>query len=56
MKIQMDNFQRQLVLNALKQHDGNWSQAAKQLGVDRANLTRLAKRLGVSVSKKIQGS
>lgn len=53
LKQQVDDFQKKLVKSALLQHDGNWTAAAKQLGVDRANLTRLAKRLGVSVSKVI---
>lgn len=53
LKQQVDEFQRNLVKNVLLQHQGNWTAAAKQLGVDRANLTRLAKRLGVTVSKVI---
>lgn len=53
LKVQVDEFQRQVVKKVLLQHQGNWTAAAKQLGVDRANLTRLAKRLGVTVSKVI---
>lgn len=53
LKQRVDDFQRNVVKSALLQHQGNWTEAAKQLGVDRANLTRLAKRLGVTVSKVI---
>lgn len=43
----VDAYQRQRIQAALAISHGNWSQAAKQLGVDRANLQRLAKRLGI---------
>lgn len=56
LKQQVDALQRELVQQALEVHQGNWSQAAKQLGVDRANLTRLAKRLGISVNKVISSN
>ncbi|MDW6005144.1 nitric oxide reductase transcriptional regulator NorR [Vibrio mangrovi] len=46
-----DDFQRQLVKEALVQSDYNWAQAGRLLQVDRANLTRLAKRLGIQVRK-----
>ncbi|WNJ97805.1 nitric oxide reductase transcriptional regulator NorR [Vibrio ruber] len=46
-----DDFQRQLVKEALIQSDYNWAQAARLLQTDRANLTRLAKRLGIQVKK-----
>ncbi|WP_020407525.1 nitric oxide reductase transcriptional regulator NorR [Hahella ganghwensis] len=48
-----DAFQRQLLLDTLHQEDGNWAAAARKLQVDRANLSRLAKRLGVLVNKSI---
>jgi anaerobic nitric oxide reductase transcription regulator len=41
------SFERNLVLAALTRHDQNWAAAARELGVDRANLNRLAKRLGL---------
>lgn len=50
----LDDFQRNLVRQSLTLHDGNWSKAAKHLSVDRANLIRLAKRLGVSVEKVVR--
>ena len=46
-----DEFQRNLVIQALTQAEMNWAEAARTLKVDRANLTRLAKRLGIEVSR-----
>ena len=43
----VDAYQRQLIETALVRHSENWSEAARALGMDRANLSRLAKRLGV---------
>ncbi|WGS48642.1 nitric oxide reductase transcriptional regulator NorR [Paraburkholderia sp. D15] len=40
-------FERSVVLDALARHDQNWAAAARELGLDRANLNRLAKRLGL---------
>jgi len=41
------DFQRALVLNVLAACNGNWAEAARHLGVDRSNLHRLARRLGL---------
>jgi anaerobic nitric oxide reductase transcription regulator len=49
-----DAFQKNLVAASLEKHQGSWSAAAKELGVDRANLSRLAKRLGLSVGKVVK--
>ncbi|TRN24896.1 nitric oxide reductase transcriptional regulator NorR [Vibrio furnissii] len=46
-----DDFQRRLVSEALTQAEFNWAKAGRLLQVDRANLTRLAKRLGINVTK-----
>ena len=54
LKSLTEDFQRQYISDALVVHDGNWTNAAKQLGMDRANLARLAKRLGVSLEKHIK--
>lgn len=43
----VDDCQRQTLLAALATHQGNWAQAARQLGVDASNLHKLARRLGV---------
>ena len=40
-------FQRELVSRAVTECGGNWADAARRLGVDRGNLHRLARRLGL---------
>jgi anaerobic nitric oxide reductase transcription regulator len=40
-------FQRSLIGEALALCHGNWTEAARRLGVDRSNLYRLARRLGL---------
>lgn len=40
-------FQRTLISERLASSEQNWSQAAKSLGMDRGNLHRMAKRLGL---------
>jgi anaerobic nitric oxide reductase transcription regulator len=40
-------FERAIVVDTLARHNQNWAAAARELGVDRANLNRLAKRLGL---------
>ena len=47
-----DEYQATLVVQALQQANFNWAEAARQLNVDRANLVRLAKRLGIQVTKQ----
>ena len=44
----VDAYQKQRILQALTTQDGNWSAAARDLQLDRANLNRLAKRLGLA--------
>ena len=44
-------LQRELVTSALVMHGHNWAAAARVLGMDRANLARLAKRLGLAVGR-----
>ena len=53
LKTATEAFQRQRILDALTSNNGNWAAAARQLEIDRANLSRLAKRLGVEVERKI---
>jgi anaerobic nitric oxide reductase transcription regulator len=43
----VDQYQRQMVVACLDRHQQSWAAAARELGVDRANLMRLAKRLGI---------
>ena len=40
-------YERQLVSASLARHNGSWAAAARELQLDRANLQRLAKRLGI---------
>tara|TARA_Y100000593_G_scaffold29585_2_gene58670 strand:+ start:1764 stop:3314 length:1551 start_codon:yes stop_codon:yes gene_type:complete len=47
LRTAVDAFQRQLIEQCLARHHGKWADAARELGVDRANLSRLAKRLGI---------
>jgi anaerobic nitric oxide reductase transcription regulator len=42
-----ENYQRQLISACLERHHNNWASAARELGLDRANLGRMAKRLGM---------
>ncbi|CAG8870880.1 Nitric oxide reductase transcription regulator NorR2 [Pseudomonas fluorescens] len=42
-----DAYQRQLIETCLARHEHNWAAAARELDIDRANLSRLAKRLGL---------
>ncbi|MGY4490433.1 nitric oxide reductase transcriptional regulator NorR [Pseudomonas sp. TE3610] len=42
-----DAFQRRLIQACLTRHRHNWAAAARELALDRANLSRLAKRLGI---------
>ncbi|MDE1166478.1 MAG: nitric oxide reductase transcriptional regulator NorR [Pseudomonas sp.] len=43
----MDAYQRQLIQASLARHSDNWASAARELGLDRANLNRMARRLGL---------
>ncbi|WNW10554.1 nitric oxide reductase transcriptional regulator NorR [Pseudomonas sp. DTU_2021_1001937_2_SI_NGA_ILE_001] len=47
LKASLDAFQRRLIEQALQRHHGKWAEVARELGVDRANLSRLARRLGI---------
>jgi anaerobic nitric oxide reductase transcription regulator len=48
-----DMFQKKIIVRAIEDNEGNWAKAARQLNVDRGNLSRIAKRLGVSMVKKL---
>lgn len=47
LKEAVDGFQKWLISEALERHQGKWADVARELGVDRANLSRLARRLGI---------
>jgi anaerobic nitric oxide reductase transcription regulator len=53
LKVAINDFQKHCILMAVTQADGNWSEAARALKTDRANLVRMAKRLGISVKKSV---
>ena len=42
------DYQRQLIAAALQRAQGSWAAAARELGLDRGNLQRLASRLGIA--------
>ena len=54
LRTAIDDYQRGIVKQALVLFGGNWSQAAKHLSVDRANLIRLAKRLDIRIEKIVR--
>ena len=43
----VEEFERALILRAVREHGGNWAAAARALGLHRSNFHRLAKRLGI---------
>ena len=45
LRTAVDDYQRQLLAGAVARHAGNLAAAARELGLDRANLLRLARRL-----------
>jgi anaerobic nitric oxide reductase transcription regulator len=47
LRLAVDAYQRQLIQASLRRQQDNWAAAARELGVDRANLHRLATRLGL---------
>ncbi|WP_410934374.1 nitric oxide reductase transcriptional regulator NorR [Pseudomonas sp. W5-01] len=47
LKRAVDGFQKRLIGEALERHQGKWADVARELDVDRANLSRLARRLGI---------
>jgi len=45
----VEDYQRRVIRSAVDENQGNWSAAARSLGLHRSNLHRLAKRLGLRV-------
>jgi len=43
----VNDFQKQVIKQRLEKHNNNWSIVAKSLKIDRSNLYRLGKRLGL---------
>ena len=48
----VQTLEHRLVQEAIERHHGNWAGAARELQLDRANLIRLAKRLGLYEARK----
>jgi anaerobic nitric oxide reductase transcription regulator len=44
---EVELFKRGRISHAIDQAAGNWAEAARLLGLDRGNLHRLARRLGI---------
>jgi len=53
LKQMTETYQRNILMQYLEKEHGNWAATARLLGMDRANLMRLAKRLDIQVIKKI---
>ncbi|HFQ5106420.1 TPA: helix-turn-helix domain-containing protein, partial [Vibrio vulnificus] len=49
MRELVESYQKQLIEHALSQSDGIWAKAAEFLQMDRGNLYRMGKKLGVKV-------
>jgi anaerobic nitric oxide reductase transcription regulator len=43
----LESYERTLISQSLTRANGNWAAAARELGIDRANLARSARRLGL---------
>lgn len=52
-RLETEAYQRSLIRTVLDEMNGNWTKAAEHLSMDRANLARLAKRLGIRVIKEV---
>ncbi|QDE37877.1 nitric oxide reductase transcriptional regulator NorR [Luteibacter pinisoli] len=48
LRAALDLYERQRIEQALSRSGGNWAAAARELGMDRANLRRSAARLGIA--------
>lgn len=48
LRADLDQYERAVIERSLRRHENNWAAAARELGMDRANLRRSAARLGIS--------
>jgi anaerobic nitric oxide reductase transcription regulator len=53
LKLSVKSLQYRVITEQLKQHNYNWAAVARVLKIDRANLVRLAKRVGIKVKKTL---
>jgi anaerobic nitric oxide reductase transcription regulator len=49
LRAELDRHERAMIERSLERHGKNWAAAARELGVDRANLRRSAMRLGLKI-------
>ena len=49
LRAELERYERALIEHSLGRNEGNWAGAARELGIDRANLRRSAIRLGIKV-------
>lgn len=54
LRASTEDHQRARIRDAVEQHHGNWAAAARELGIARSNLHRLARRLGVDSQRQRQ--
>jgi len=54
LRTEVDNYQRTMITKILIEEQGNMTAAARRLELDRANLNRLTKRLGISIKKSVE--
>jgi anaerobic nitric oxide reductase transcription regulator len=50
LRVALEDFQRDLIRTAVEHNGGNWAAAARELGINRSNLHKLSKRLGIKDS------
>ncbi len=47
LKTAVDDYKREIILQAVRRHSGNWAAAGRELGLHRSNLFKLVERLGI---------
>jgi anaerobic nitric oxide reductase transcription regulator len=52
LRAAVEQYERQLIEQSLARNGASWAASARELQLDRANLQRLARRLGVQVPRK----
>ncbi len=52
LRAAVEDYERDLIIQSLARNDASWAATARELQVDRANLQRLARRLGVEAPMK----
>jgi anaerobic nitric oxide reductase transcription regulator len=47
LSARVEQFEREVIREAVARHEGNWAAAARELGLHRSNLHHRARRLGL---------